>query len=81
MAFYLQFRDGPSDEPIQEIHSPLPLPVPRKGERVELYAEAGEPRVGYVHSVMWGYQPGAPDEAGNPSMDFLARVWLSDVKL
>lgn len=78
MLFYLQFRDGPTDAPIQEITSPLPLPVPRRGDEVEIFGESKEqpPVRGTVVRVRHGYQPVAADPQHDPTMDFRAQVWL-----
>lgn len=75
--FYLQYRDAPSDTPIIEFRSPMPLPVPRKGERVQLF-ETGNttPKAaGTVDHVDWAYRLGKT-EYDEEIIEIAARVWL-----
>jgi hypothetical protein len=85
--FYLQYRDAPSDAPIVEFTAQMPLPVPRKGERVTLFEDAvptpGIMASGTVDRVEWAYlpTPGEAPHAGFEGTPFIlniqARVWLS----
>jgi hypothetical protein len=81
MTFHLQYRDAPSDSPLVEYRSPLPLAVPRTGDKVQLFTENSVKLVsGVVQRVEWGYRPrhvAAGDAAGETELDIAARVWLT----
>jgi hypothetical protein len=81
MTFYLQYRDAQSNEPLVEYQSPLPLPVPRRGETVTLFDEQAVPQIfGTVDRVHWGFRPAeevAGAGAAQPTVDIQARVWLT----
>lgn len=80
MMFYLQYRDAPSDTPIIEFRSVLPLPVPRVGDRVQLFEPpAGSPAkaMGRVDAVEWAYRTRESDDEVAGELDIAARVWLT----
>lgn len=53
--FRLQYCATAKDDPLMEFTSPLPLPVPRNGETVHLFALDGVEIVGRVERVEWAY--------------------------
>ena len=81
MTFYLQYRAAPSDNPLVEYTSPIPLTLPRKGDRVQLFStDSTKVASGTVERVEWGYRPRhveAGDAVGETDLDTAVRVWLA----